>query len=109
MRKQSENKSGKPELDKVANTPEELAKINSLIAKMALPRGIVTNETSRALAVGAGRTLADRGRICDQPRRQDRGSGRGRRIVGRRTPGAGRMRSLHALRRDGGARYGRGR
>jgi hypothetical protein len=24
----------------VANTPEELAKINSLIAKMALPRGL---------------------------------------------------------------------
>jgi enterobacteria phage integrase len=40
MLKQSENRSGKPELDKVANTGDELSKINSLIAKVALPRGL---------------------------------------------------------------------
>jgi enterobacteria phage integrase len=40
IQRQSENKSGKPALDKVANTTEELVKINSLIAKMALPRGL---------------------------------------------------------------------
>jgi integrase len=40
IQRQSENKSGKPELDKVANTTRELSKINSLIAKMALPRGL---------------------------------------------------------------------
>jgi enterobacteria phage integrase len=40
IQRQSENKSGKPELDRVANTIDELAKINSLIAKLALPRGL---------------------------------------------------------------------
>jgi enterobacteria phage integrase len=40
IQKQSKNRSGKPELDKVANTRDELSKINSLIAKMALPRGL---------------------------------------------------------------------
>jgi enterobacteria phage integrase len=40
LQRQSENKSGKPELDKVANTTDELSKINSLITNMALPRGL---------------------------------------------------------------------
>jgi enterobacteria phage integrase len=40
IQRQSANQSGKPELDKVANTTEGLTKINSLIAKMALPRGL---------------------------------------------------------------------
>jgi integrase len=34
------NNSGKPELVKVANTTDEPSEINSLIAKMALPRGL---------------------------------------------------------------------
>jgi enterobacteria phage integrase len=40
IKRQSENKSGKPALEKVANTTDELSKINSLIAKVALPRGL---------------------------------------------------------------------
>jgi integrase/recombinase XerD len=40
MRKQSQNKGGKPALDKVANTTDELSKINSLLNKVALPRGL---------------------------------------------------------------------
>ena len=40
IKRQSENKSGKPELDKVANTTDELIKINSLMSKVALPRGL---------------------------------------------------------------------
>ena len=40
IRKQSQNKGGKPALDKVANTTDELSKINSLIANVALPRGL---------------------------------------------------------------------
>jgi integrase len=40
IRRQSENRSGKPHLDKVANTTDEHIKINSLIAKVALPRGL---------------------------------------------------------------------
>jgi hypothetical protein len=39
IKRQSENKGGKLELDEVANTTDELLKINSLINKMALPRG----------------------------------------------------------------------
>jgi hypothetical protein len=39
IKRQSENKSGKLELDEVANTTDELLKINSLINKVALPRG----------------------------------------------------------------------
>ena len=35
-----ENKSGKPALDKVANATDELSKINSLLSKVALPRGL---------------------------------------------------------------------
>jgi enterobacteria phage integrase len=37
---QSENKSGKPGLDEVANTIDELSKINILVNKVALPRGL---------------------------------------------------------------------
>jgi len=40
IKKQSENESGKLQLDKVANTTVELTKINSLISKVALPRGL---------------------------------------------------------------------
>jgi integrase len=40
IKKQSENESGKLRLDKVANTTDELIKINSLINKVALPRGL---------------------------------------------------------------------
>jgi integrase len=40
MRRQSENISGKPPADDVANTDDSALKINSLIAKMALPRGL---------------------------------------------------------------------
>ena len=40
IKKQSENESGKLRLDKVANTTDELIKINSLISKVALPRGL---------------------------------------------------------------------
>jgi hypothetical protein len=40
IKRQSENKSGKLELDEVANTTDELLKINSLINNMALPRGL---------------------------------------------------------------------
>jgi enterobacteria phage integrase len=36
--RQSQNKSGKPALDEVANTTDELSKINSLISNVALPR-----------------------------------------------------------------------
>jgi len=39
IKRQSENKSGKLELDEVANTTDELLKINNLINKVALPRG----------------------------------------------------------------------
>jgi hypothetical protein len=39
IQRQSESKSGKPALDKLANTTDELSKINSLISNMALPRG----------------------------------------------------------------------
>ena len=40
LQRQSENRSGKPRIDEVANTTTEALEINSLIAKMALPRGI---------------------------------------------------------------------
>ena len=40
IKRQSENKSGKLELDEVANTTDELLKINNLINKVALPRGL---------------------------------------------------------------------
>jgi enterobacteria phage integrase len=39
IKRQSENRSGKLELDEVANTTDELSKINSLISGVALPRG----------------------------------------------------------------------
>src|SRR6516162_8205401 len=93
----------------VKTSAQKIIPACATLRTLRIHRGVVPNETSRALAVGAGRTLADCGRICDQPRRQDRGGGRGRGIVRRRTPGAGRMRALRALRRDGGAGYGRDR
>jgi integrase len=40
IKRQSGNKSGKPELDEVANTTDELTEINSLMNQMALPRGL---------------------------------------------------------------------
>jgi enterobacteria phage integrase len=40
IQRQSQNRSGKPEPDKVANTTDDLSKINSLISKLALPRGL---------------------------------------------------------------------
>src|SRR5262249_7833594 len=40
INRQSQNRSGKPGLDKVANTTDELTKINSLVKKVALPRGV---------------------------------------------------------------------
>jgi integrase len=40
MQRQSENKSGKLLADDVANSTDELIKINSLVSKMALPRGL---------------------------------------------------------------------
>jgi integrase len=40
IQKQSQTISGKLELDKVANTTDELSKINSLINPLALPRGL---------------------------------------------------------------------
>jgi integrase len=40
IRRQSEKRSGKPLVDEVANTTTEALEINSLIAKLALPRGI---------------------------------------------------------------------
>jgi enterobacteria phage integrase len=40
IQRQSENRSGKPLADEVANTTDEALKINSLMRKMALPRGI---------------------------------------------------------------------
>jgi integrase len=40
MQRQSENKSGKLLADEVANSTDELIKINSLVSKMALPRGL---------------------------------------------------------------------
>ncbi len=40
IKRQSKNKSGKPELDEVANTIDELTEINSLMNQMALPTGI---------------------------------------------------------------------
>jgi hypothetical protein len=40
IKRQSENKSGKLTLDKVANATDELIKISSLISKVALPRGL---------------------------------------------------------------------
>ena len=40
IQRQSVSKSGKPALDKLANTTDELSEINSLISNMALPRGL---------------------------------------------------------------------
>jgi enterobacteria phage integrase len=40
MQRQSENKSGKLPADEVANSTDEVIKINSLVSKMALPRGL---------------------------------------------------------------------
>ncbi len=40
IKRQSENRSGKPEPDQVANSIDELSKINSLISGVALPRGL---------------------------------------------------------------------
>jgi hypothetical protein len=40
IQRQYTSKSGKPLGDEVANTTDEALKINSLIAKVALPRGI---------------------------------------------------------------------
>jgi integrase len=40
IQRQSENRSGKSALAKVANTTDELSKINSLTSKVALPRGL---------------------------------------------------------------------
>jgi integrase len=40
IQRQSQNRSGKPALDKVANSTDELSKINSLLSKVALPRGL---------------------------------------------------------------------
>ena len=40
IQRQSTNQSGKPLADEVANTTDEALKINSLVSKMALPRGI---------------------------------------------------------------------
>jgi integrase len=40
IQRQSENRSGKPELGRVANTTDELTEINSLMNQMALPRGL---------------------------------------------------------------------
>lgn len=40
IRRQSENQIGKLRLDEVANTTDQLTKINSLISKVALPRGL---------------------------------------------------------------------
>src|SRR5262249_49806715 len=40
IQRQSENKSGKPKLIEVANPADESSKINSLIANVALPRGL---------------------------------------------------------------------
>jgi len=47
IERQSKNKSGKPELDEVANTIDELTEINSLMNQMALPTGAYgTNQKS---------------------------------------------------------------
>jgi enterobacteria phage integrase len=40
IKRQSENRSGKLELDEVANSIDELSKFNSLISGVALPRGL---------------------------------------------------------------------
>ncbi len=40
MQRQSENRSGKLPVDEVANTTEQTLEINSLIARLALPRGL---------------------------------------------------------------------
>ena len=40
IQRQSESKSGKSALDKLANPTDELSKIHSLISNMALPRGL---------------------------------------------------------------------
>jgi integrase len=40
IQRQSQTISGKPKLDEVANTTDELSKINSLLSKVALPRGL---------------------------------------------------------------------
>src|SRR5262249_27789005 len=62
IQRQSANKSGKPESDKVANTPEELTKINSLIAKMALPREAQELKNSNRLV----RALGENGSVDPQ-------------------------------------------
>ena len=62
-----------------------------------------------SLPLGQCRTLADRRRLHDQPRRQDRSRGRGRRAHRRHASGPRRMRALCALRRDGRGRRGRNR
>lgn len=41
MQRQSENRSGKLPVDEVANTTEQTLEINSLIARLALPREVV--------------------------------------------------------------------
>jgi integrase len=40
IERQSQNRSGKPARDKVANPADELSKINSLLSRVALPRGL---------------------------------------------------------------------
>ena len=40
IQRQSEKRSGKLELDEVANSIDELSKFNSLISGVALPRGL---------------------------------------------------------------------
>jgi hypothetical protein len=40
MQRQSENRSGKLPVDEVANTTDQTLEINSLIARLALPRGL---------------------------------------------------------------------
>jgi hypothetical protein len=67
IQRQSENKSGKPELDKVANNTRKLSKINSLIAKMALPRGVHEFSNINMLAK-SGTVFNSMGSLCFLPR-----------------------------------------
>jgi hypothetical protein len=52
IKRQSESMSGKLQRDKVANTSDELIKINSLINKVALPRE--ARETNKLNGLGKG-------------------------------------------------------
>ena len=55
IQKQSENRSGKPHADELANTIHEALEINSLMWKMALPREVREINNYNVLQSGLGK------------------------------------------------------